>query len=142
MRITEHYCLLGFTQPLRETLCPSNTTCRVSGDLYANSLILRERGGSHKPRLTPHLPQRSQLPPFAFVFWHQQSLLDGAGDLVHVRGIHKQSAVQTLRRTGVFGEDQDAAAVLLACDILVADEVHPVTQRGHEADVGDSVESG
>ena len=94
----------------------------------------------HIPCLADHLLQRSLLPLLALALGQIESQLDGPRDVGGVGRLHEQCSVQEVRRASVFGQDRDAAAILLARDVLEADEVHAVAERGDEADVGDGVE--
>src|SRR5207247_11423117 len=63
-----------------------------------------------------------------------------ATELRHVVRCYDEGRPHLLGCTGQLAEDQDAAWLLLRRDILLRDEVHPVSKRGDDRHIAHSVE--
>lgn len=71
---------------------------------------------------------------------HGDSLLVGTGQLFRVPRVDDNTTIQTLGSTSELREDENTVSLLLGCNVLVCDEVHPVTGRRDNAGIRHGVE--
>mmetsp|Transcript_40733 Transcript_40733/g.67366 ORF Transcript_40733/g.67366 Transcript_40733/m.67366 type:complete len:529 (+) Transcript_40733:1744-3330(+) len=94
-----------------------------------------------------HIAVQLVLPQLALHAAQAQGRVDRLAHLLAVPGIDAQRPGQRLRTAGKLRQNEHARALagdevrlLLRADVLVADQVHPVADRRHHADVGQVVD--
>src|SRR2546426_1718063 len=71
---------------------------------------------------------------------HRERSMDRAHDILHVVRVHDEGLAHLLRCAGHLAEDQDAARLLLRGDVLLRDEVHPISKRRDDRHIALAIE--